>query len=78
MALGVGEEVTGPYFARGNNIDYAYRISPRLIFNVNKLRLAGELEYTVAAYGTTTGKGYVSNPKEIGNLRILLGIYYFF
>ena len=76
--LGVGEEVTGPYYARGSNIDYAYRISPRLVFNVNKLRLAGELEYTVAAYGTTTGKGNVSNPKEIGNLRILLGIYYFF
>jgi hypothetical protein len=76
--LGVGENVTGPYYARGSNIDYAYRISPRLIFNINKLRLAGELEYTVAAYGTTTGKGYVSSPKEIGNLRILLGVYYFF
>jgi hypothetical protein len=76
--LGVGEDVTGPYYARGGNIDYAYRISPRLAYNVNKLRLAGELEYTVAAYGTTTGKGYVSNPKEIGNLRILLGVYYFF
>jgi len=76
--LGVGEAVTGPWYARGSNIDYAYRISPRLVFNVNKLRLAGELEYTVAAYGKTTSKGYVSDSKEIGNLRILLGVYYFY
>lgn len=76
--LGVGKEVIGPYYARGSNIDYAYRISPRLVLNVNKLRLAGELEYTVAAYGKTTSHGYVSDAKEIGNLRILLGIYYFF
>jgi hypothetical protein len=76
--LGVGEEVIGPWYARGSNIDYAYRISPRLVYTVNKFRLAGELEYTVAAYGTTTGMGYVSDPKEIGNLRMLLGVYYFF
>ncbi len=76
--LGCSEEAIGPYYARGANIDYAYRISPRLVFNINKLRLAGELEYTVAAYGKTTSKGYVSDSKEIGNLRILLGVYYFF
>jgi len=76
--LGVREEVKGPYYARGSNIDYAYRISPRLVFNAGKLRLAGELEYTVAAYGTTNEKGFVSNPSEVGNLRFLLGVYYFF
>ena len=76
--LGAGELVTGPYYARGSNIDYAYRISPRLIFNVRKFRLAGEFEYTVAAYGTTNEKGYVSNASEVGNLRFLLGVYYFF
>ena len=76
--LGAGVDVTGPYYARGSNIDYAYRISPRLVFNVHKFSLAGELEYTVAAYGTTNGKGYVSNSSEVGNLRFLLGVYYFF
>jgi len=76
--LGVGEVVKGPYYARGNNIDYAYRISPRLVFNSNNFRLAGEIEYTVAAYGTTNEKGYVSAPSEVGNLRFLVGIYYFF
>ena len=70
--------VTGPYYARGSNIDYAYRISPRLVFNANKLRLAAEIEYTAAAYGKTNEKGFVYNSKEIANLRILLGVYYFF
>ena len=76
--LGAGQTVAGPYYARGSNIDYAYRVSPRLVFNAGKFRLAGELEYTVAAYGTTNEKGYVSNPSEVGNLRFLLGVYYFF
>ncbi|MEI7492815.1 MAG: hypothetical protein WCK92_15545 [Bacteroidota bacterium] len=76
--LGVGEEVKGPYYTRGGNIDYAYRISPRLVFNAGKLRLAGELEYTAAGYGSTNEKGYVYNTTEVANLRLLLGVYYFF
>ncbi len=76
--LGIGEIVTGPYYTRGNNIDYLYRISPRILFNIGKFRLATELEYTVAAYGTTSKKGFVFDSKEIGNLRILIGVYYFF
>jgi hypothetical protein len=76
--LGAGEVVTGPYYSRGTNIDYLYRISPRLLLNVGKFRLAAELEYTVAAYGKTNEKGYVYNVTEVGNLRPLLGVYYFF
>ncbi len=76
--LGAGDVITGPSYTRGGNIDYAYRISPRLIFNIYKLRLAGELEYTAAAYGKTNEKGFVYDAQEVGNLRILLGIYYFF
>jgi hypothetical protein len=72
------EIVTGPYYARGANIDYIYRVSPRLVFNANKLRLAGEVEYTVAAYGKTNEKGMVYNAKEVANLRLLLGVFYFF
>lgn len=76
--LGAGEVITGPYYARGSNIDYLYRISPRLIFNVHKFRLAGEIEYTVASYGTPNEKGYVCNTYTVGNVRFLLGVYYFF
>lgn len=76
--LGYGESATGPSFARFSNVDYAWRLSPRLVFNVQKLRIAGELEYTVAAYGKTNKSGYVYDSRAIGNLRFLLGVFYFF
>jgi hypothetical protein len=76
--LGAGETVTGPHYVRGFNIDYAYRVSPRLAFSVQKLRIAGEVEYTVAAYGKTNSSGSVFDSKEVGNIRLLLGIFYFF
>ncbi|MBM3404253.1 MAG: hypothetical protein FJY10_05130 [Bacteroidetes bacterium] len=77
--LGVGENVIGPYYTRGRDIDYLYRISPRLVVNAGKFRIAGEVEYTVAAYGKAVStKGYVSDTKEIGNLRALIGVFYFF
>ncbi|MFZ4522251.1 MAG: hypothetical protein ACOYNC_11120 [Bacteroidales bacterium] len=76
--LGAGTEVTGPYYSRGPNIDYLYRVAPRLVLTVSKLKFASELDYTVAAYGKTGSKGMVSDPKEVGNLRVLLGVYYYF
>ena len=76
--LGAGENVSGPYYSRGANIAYVYRVSPRIIFNSGKMRFAGEVEYTVAAYGTTDVEGVVHNYKDICNLRLLIGVYYFF
>lgn len=76
--LGVGEEVIGPYYARGADMAYAYRISPRLVFNAGKLRIAGEVEYTVAAYGKKDSKGFVKDYYEVANTRFLLGVFYFF
>jgi hypothetical protein len=66
------------YFSRGGNIDYLYRISPRFVYNAGKLRIAPEVEYTVAAYGKTQKNAEVTESKDIGNLRFLLGVYYFF
>ncbi len=76
--LGSTDPVTGTNYARGSNIEYLYRISPRILLNVNKFRFATELEYTVAAYGKTNEKAFVYDSKEIGNLRVLMGVYYFF
>ncbi|MCX6249384.1 MAG: hypothetical protein NTX61_01400 [Bacteroidetes bacterium] len=76
--LGAGTTVAGPAYTRGANIDYLYRIAPRLILNVNKFRFAPEIEYTVAAYGKTNEKALVSNSKEIGNWRVLIGVFYYF
>lgn len=76
--LGVGEEVVTVIFTRGPDIDYIWRVSPRIQYSIKQFRIALELEYTVAGYGTTTQKGYVSDPKAVGNLRTLLAFYYFF
>lgn len=76
--LGAGTILAGPYYTRGSDIDYVYRISPRVYRKFDRLKLAAELEYTVAAYGKTNEKGYVFNSSEVGNLRILLGVYYSF
>jgi hypothetical protein len=76
--LGAGSEIKGPFYSRGNNIDYLYRVAPRVLLTVNKIRFAAELEYTAAAYGTVNNKGYVSDSEPVGNLRLLLSAYYFF
>lgn len=76
--MGTASSIGGPIYARGSNIDHAFRVAPRLIMNFNKFRIAPEIEYTVAAYGTNMQDGTVSNTTEVGNLRFLLGVYYFF
>ena len=77
--------IPGYPYSRGYNVDYVYRISPRLIFNTGKFRFAPEIEYTVAAYAKEEygfpdidRKGVVKNSEEVGNLRLLLGVYFFF
>jgi hypothetical protein len=67
------------YFSRGRDISYIYRISPRIVYNVGKVRLALEGEYTTAAYGSEINSlGEVSNLNNVSNIRVLLGVYYFF
>ena len=76
--LGAEENITGTYYARGNNIDYAYRIAPRLVFPAGKMTLAVEVEYTAAAYGNTKTDGTVINEKEVANIRGLFSCIYKF
>ncbi len=76
--LGAKQDVQAPFFTRGENIDYLYRIAPRVLFNSGKVRLAAEFEYTAAAYGELTEKAKVTNSEEVANLRFLLSFYYFF
>lgn len=73
-------------YARGANIDHVFRISPRLIWNRGKFRLAAEFEYTVAAYAESDNNGNlqldenlkVTSSENVQNLRVLLATYYFF
>lgn len=66
------------FYSRGDNIDRIYRISPRAIWNFGKFRIAPEVEYTVAYYGTKDGSGAVKEASPVGNLRLLTGVFYFF
>ena len=84
--MGAANEIDGPTYQRGRDIDYIYRISPRFVYNSGRFRIAPEIEYTVAGYATTDEngnlnidtKGMVTDSKAIGNLRFLLGVYLFF
>lgn len=75
-----------PTYQRGADIAYVYRISPRFIYNAGKFRIAPEIEYTVAAYATSDAEGNpiinadgtISEYNEVGNVRFLLAVYYFF
>ena len=78
---GINETIlaTVPVYGRGTTIRRLYRIAPRVIYNVGKLRLAAEVEYTSAAYGDNYDEFYI--PADItlaSNLRVLTAIYYFF
>jgi hypothetical protein len=77
--LGTENDNTGVYYSRGSNINYVYRIAPRMIINLEKLRIAAELEFTSAQYGKANTAGLVdSDLKTFSNLRLLTAFYYFF
>lgn len=75
-------------FARGSNIDYVYRLSPRFHINSGKARFALETEYTTAVYGNTINSlGEIQEQStdfpnaettEVSNLRLLFSVFYFF
>ena len=65
----------------GRGIESLLRISPRVIYNINKIRLALELEYTSASYGDKDSYdvNYISSSTTtVANLRTLFSVYYLF
>jgi hypothetical protein len=76
--LGAPDPITGASYARGPNIGEIYRLSPRLLYNVGKMRFAGEVELTAASYGTTDALGQVPDAAFVRNVRVLFAAYYFF
>ncbi len=70
--------VTAEVFARGYNIANIYRLSPRLLYNIGKMRFALESELTGTGYGTPDAHGKVQGARHVTNLRLLFAAYYFF
>ncbi len=78
---GSKEEILSPalVYGRATTIRTLYRISPRVIYNAGKVRLALEVEYTNAAYGENFNEFYIPDETtSADNLRALAAIYYFF
>ena len=76
--LGSDEDIVGNSYVRGGNIASIMRVAPRIQITKGKVRLAAEVEYTVADYGTADITGKVNDTKSIANLRVLLASYLFF
>lgn len=81
--LGVGTDVDGAFTnARTPNLEYQWRLSPRLVVNLTPVRFAFELEATSALYAD----GFDSElaPDDSGdtdavtNVRGLFAVFYFF
>ncbi|HNW69109.1 MAG TPA: hypothetical protein PKI01_01805 [Bacteroidales bacterium] len=67
------------YFARGWNISYVYRISPRFIFISGKVKMGLEGDYTVAGYGNSINSlGEVKDVKPVSNVRLMYSFFYYF
>ena len=75
---GTSDDIAGPVYARGSNIDQAFRIAPRLQVNSGKVRYSTELEFTSTAYGKADSKGLVKDTTSVANIRLLFALYYFF
>jgi hypothetical protein len=69
------EETT--IYGQGNDIDYVFRVSPRLEYKINNFTFAVEVEYTRAAYGTISCDGDVIDTCPVGNTRILASLFYY-
>ncbi len=64
-------------YGDGTDLNYVFRVSPRIQWKVKNFMFAVELEYTRAAYGTIDTDGDVINTVPIGNTRILVSLFYF-
>jgi len=65
-------------YGRGNNIDYTYRIAPRITLKVEKFLIMGEVSYNAAAYGTIESDGEVVNTETADNVRAQMHLKYNF
>ncbi len=79
---GTKEAISDPgnaIYGLATDINSMFRISPRIIYNSGKVRLALEMEYTQAEYGSNYNEYYLPDTTiPAKNLRGLFAVYYFF
>ena len=79
-SLGTLDHVVGAWYARAPEINYMYRISPHIFYNVNNCQFAVEFEYTAAAFGEIqpNQKAKIVNTSEVANFRTNLMVCFYF
>lgn len=65
-------------YGYGTEVDYLFRVSPRLRILFDPFTVGFEVEYNRAAYGRINTQGEVVNTRPVGAIRCLVGFYYFF
>ncbi len=78
--LGTQDDIVGKIYARGDNIDNIFRISPQITYQTGKMMFGLEAENTMASYGTIQKdeKGEITDTESYWNTRILFSVFYFF
>lgn len=77
--LGAKDKIIGPKYGLGTSIASIYRVSPRVSYQIHKLRFALEGEYTNASYGASYDEyGVPQDLTPVGNFRVLFSSYFFF
>lgn len=70
--FGADDPITGAVYARGTDIDFSYRISPRIEYGNGLVRFRGEVSYDTTAYGTANSDyTKVQNTNNVNNVRFL-------
>ncbi len=63
----------------GGQLSEVYRVAPSIKWDIGKVRLAGEIEYTTAVYGDSFDENAeAQETHSVSNLRTLFGVYIFF
>ncbi len=72
-------DVLNPVYGLGTNIALLYRVSPRVTLISNKTKLAFEVEYTVAGYGSDHDVNYIPQTvSTVANVRGLMSVIHAF
>ncbi|MEA3504469.1 MAG: hypothetical protein U9R32_04655 [Bacteroidota bacterium] len=76
--LGASDKIADEIYSRGNDIDYIYRVAPRVSWKWENISVIAECEITTAAYGDLDCFGKITNSKEVTNVRSTLSVCYNF
>ena len=69
---GADDPITGAVYARGTDIDFSYRVAPRILYGNGLVRFRVEVAYDTAAYGTANADyTKVENTNDVSNVRFV-------